>query len=189
MPTNLPAMHMNLTYVKQNRNNAVLHGVKAMPAKDITSDGTGSFAIDRHAFAETVHPKRASLIELNSKRWYGGQANRDASQTAANRRVYQIGLGSMNAAAGNFSFTSHTEKNTVKDALARVRGGGYVAPPKVTHKKTNAPVAHWQPLRTMNPIKDMTPSSKSHRYLKQFKLPIGPRPPGWSREHLSYGTM
>jgi hypothetical protein len=184
MPTSVPAMHMNLTYVKQNINNAVLQGVKAMPAKDITSDGTGSFAINRHAFAETVDP-----TQTPHKRWYGGQANRDASQTATQRRVYQIGLGSMNAAAGNFSFTSHTEKNTVNDALARVRGSGSVVPPKVTHKKTNAPVAHWQPLRTMNPIKDMTPPSKSHRYLKHFKLPIGPRPPGWSREHLSHGTM
>lgn len=151
------AMHMHLTYVKQNINNAVLKGVHAMPTKDSTSDGTGSFAMGRYTFIETAQKPSTAV-----KPWYG-ETNRDASQIAANRRVSQIGLGSLNSNGEDFSFTSSNEKNTIKDALARVRGSGYVAPPKSTHAKTNAPVPYWRPQRTTYPIKDMTPVSKSHR--------------------------
>ena len=186
MPYTFPMMHMNLTYVKQNFNNSILNGVHVMPAKDITSDGTGSFSMDRRSYSETAHTP--SLTEIQTKRWYGG-ANRDASQIAANRRMHEIGMGSLNANGGDMSFMSNREKNTVNDALVRVRGAGYVVPPKVTHKKTNAPVAHWQPIRTMNPIKNMTPVSRSHRYIRYYQLPIGPRPPGLSRDKLSVGHM
>jgi hypothetical protein len=150
-------MQMHLTYVKQNINNAVLKGVHAMPSKDITSDGANSFAIGRYTFLET-----AQKSSPETKRWYG-ESNRDASQIVANRRVAHIGMGSLNSNGGDMSFTSNNETNTIHDALARVRGSGYVAPPKSTHKVTNAPVPYWRPQRTTYPIKDMTPVSRSHK--------------------------
>ena len=42
---------------------------------------------------------------------------------------------------GGWNQKNSTEKNTVIDAISRVRGGGYVVPPKVTHRPIhNCPV-------------------------------------------------
>jgi len=120
-------------------NNAVLSGVHAMPLKDITSDGTSTFSSARHEYFQTV-PATANTVEQNrAKRWYG---NRDASQVAANRRVREIGAGSMNASKGPMAFVAKNDRNSRIDALARVRGGGCVVPPKVRHRvgKSDVPM-------------------------------------------------
>jgi hypothetical protein len=110
----------------KDTNNAVLSGVNAMPQKDITSDGTSTFAGARHEYFQTV----PNTVGAN-KRWFG---NRDASQVAANRRVREIGVGSMNASNGPMAFVAKNDRNSRIDALARVRGGGAVVPPKVRHR-------------------------------------------------------
>ena len=124
----MPLIYRSM-FAINNINNGTLSAVKAMPQKDITSDGNSSFAMDRQYYVDTGNP-------APNKKWYG---NRDASQIATNRRVREIGLGSLNSKKALTSFTTYKSVNTVQDALTRVRAGGAVVPPKVTHKKTNAP--------------------------------------------------
>jgi hypothetical protein len=120
-------------YSIQDINNAVLSGVKSMPAKDINSDGTNDFSIARRAYAETITETPNTVTQNLAKKWYGS-SNRDASQIAANRRIREIGVGSLNANANAMSFMSKSEQNSRIDALARVRGGGAVVPPKCTNR-------------------------------------------------------
>jgi hypothetical protein len=113
--------------------NGTLNGVRVMPQKDSTSDGTNSFAMDRHNYMESYHPPYTNA-QIYQKKWLGGN-NRDASQITRKNRVNVIGVGSMNTNGGLMSFTTHKVVNTVNDALRRVRAGGYVAPPKIAHNK------------------------------------------------------
>jgi hypothetical protein len=57
------------------------------------------------------------------KKWFG---NKDASQVTANARVSQIGIGTTGSP---LAFKSSTEKNSVRQALNRVRGGGRAVVP------------------------------------------------------------
>jgi len=113
-----------------NLNNGRLTGVKAMPAKDLTSDADSSFAADRRAYenilaVDTATPQPS---QISQKKWIGG--SRDASDVSYRRRIAAAGA-SMNPSGGAFSFTSKTEKNTVNDALTRCRSQGNCVPAKV----------------------------------------------------------
>lgn len=110
----------------QDMNNGILHAVRAMPGKDLTSDGGSSFAISRREYSHAVAPSNAVVLE---KKWFG---NRDASQITANRRIAGIGQGSLNMSASQMSFTTSNDTNTARQALNRVRGGGAVVSPKKT---------------------------------------------------------
>lgn len=138
----------------QNNNNAVLHTIKAMPRKDSTSDGTGYFSNARHEYCETVSTPN-TVQEKLQKKWYG---NRDASQIISNRRVHEIGVGSLNANKNPMAFMNKNDTNSRVDALARVRGGGYVVPPKVTNRPgtSGVPIAtepiHVPVIRTQHRI-------------------------------------
>lgn len=123
-------------------NNGTLSSQKAMPQKDITSTNEGEFAMDRRNYTETVNAGLSHNTNLNypQKKWLG---NRDASQVTSNRRVSNIGTGSLNANKGPMSFTTVKDVNTVNDALRRTRAGGAVVPPKVRASRTNAPTPTW----------------------------------------------
>ena len=126
--------------ILQPINNAVLGGERAMPMKDITSDGTSSFALNRMAFARRGAVEQGSSPE---NKWVGG--NRDASNVIAKKRIQYIANGSLNAQplysdVQKLSFTTKTDQNTQRDALHRTRSGGSRVPAKVTHKYTNPPV-------------------------------------------------
>lgn len=112
----------------QPNNNAVLSTTKAMPMKDSTSDGTSVFSNARREYCEIVPTTPETVQQKLSKKWFG---NRDASQIATNRRIHEIGVGTLNASKTPFAFTNKNDKNSRIDALARVRGGGSVVPPKV----------------------------------------------------------
>jgi len=152
-------------------NNNQLSGIKASPLKDSTSDGQSSFEMGRQVYARTLpyNPNTApststtynwhvrqnvqqtttlptgnSSQYMNGKKWYG---NRDASQIIRNRRTSQIGMGSLNASGNVMSYTSNIEKNSVQDALRRVRGGGAVAPEKKNANLNNAPTPSFAPIQ------------------------------------------
>ncbi len=112
--------------IRTQINNGTLSGVKAMPQKDITSDGTGSFALDRHNYSQSY-----TNSQLKQKKFIGG--NRDASSVIARRRANEVGVGSLNAGAGFTSFTTTRDINVTSNALSRVRGGGYMVPAKARH--------------------------------------------------------
>jgi hypothetical protein len=113
--------------------NGILHGRNAMPQKDSTSDAQNSFAMGRNQYINTLgYQTNTSIAIQNHKKWMG---NRDASQVTRNRRVNEIGVGSLNANNKAFAFTTTRDVNIVNDALRRTRGGGAVAPAKKNASK------------------------------------------------------
>jgi hypothetical protein len=118
-------------YRRNDINNGILSSQNAMPQKDFTSDGAGSFAIGRQNYVEIANAANTTTqSQKMSKKWYG---NRDASAVVANRRNASIGKGSINDANVPIGFTTNVDNNTARQALIRARAGGYVVPPKCVH--------------------------------------------------------
>lgn len=154
---------MNQQPLPKQINNGILYGRNAMPLKDLTSDNTDSFAQNRTIFqksyvppvdlsvpqvTQTIIQRQAPGIQhgfniqggatVNQKKWIGG--NRDSSQITRNRRVNTTGK--IQSTLGEQSFTNKSDNNTRNEALARVRGGGYTVPPKVTQKNVQQPIVN-----------------------------------------------
>ncbi len=116
--------------IKRNGiNNGTLNAVKAMPQKDLTSDGTSSFAMARRQYAE-VYPV-INQSTNKQKKFIGG--NRDASSVVARRRATEVGVGTLNASKVPMSMTGVRDINDTNSALRRVRAGGAYVPPKKTN--------------------------------------------------------
>ncbi len=110
-------------------NNGTMNAVKAMPQKDLTSDGTSSFAMYRRQYAE-VYPV-INQSTNKQKKFIGG--NRDASSVVARRRAIEVGIGTLNASQTAMSMTGVRDINDTNSALRRVRAGGAYVPPKKTN--------------------------------------------------------
>jgi hypothetical protein len=150
--------------VHQTINNGITHVQHGMPQKDITSDGDSSFSIARANYKKiyTVIPPHANNTTITplpstppqyivngtssgssgsqNKKWYG---NRDASQIIANRRISQIGKGSLNQSGSALSFQTKNDINVRRDALIRTRSSGYVTTPKIRNKPNNGLTPSW----------------------------------------------
>ena len=147
--------------ILEQLNNGILSGQNPMPLKDLTSDNADSFAINRSLFqksytkpinlsipqvTQTIIQRQSPGIQhgfniqggatVNQKKWIGG--NRDSSQVTKNRRVQTTGQ--VLSVTGPQSFKNTSDNNTRIDALARVRGGGYMVPPKVTQRSVQPPI-------------------------------------------------
>jgi DNA-directed RNA polymerase subunit beta len=96
--------------ILQTINNAVLGGERAMPMKDITSDGTSSFALNRMTFARRGAVEQGSSLE---NKWVGG--NRDASNVIAKKRIQYIANGSLNAQLEKIDYTEVNPTNWTTD--------------------------------------------------------------------------
>lgn len=123
-------------YRLQDINNGTLNAIKSMPVKDSTSDGTSTFSMDRNVYVQTLPSVTPTVKQNIEKKWF---KNRDASEVIRNRRINEVGVGSLNSANTQQSFTTHRVVNTVNDALRRVRAGGASAPPKKNALRTNGP--------------------------------------------------
>jgi len=124
-----------------NINNGTLNFMKAMPQKDITSDGGSTFEMGRQTYMRSF-PVLTNPAQTNpQKKWLG---NRDASQVTTNRKNQQMGV-SLNPNKNPMSFTTYKDVNTVNNALTRVRAGGAVAPPKKAANRNNAPTPTFSP--------------------------------------------
>ena len=110
-------------------NNGTLSSVKAMPQKDLTSDGTSSFAMARRQYTE-VYPVIDQSIN-KKKKFIGG--NRDASSVVARRRAVEVGVGTLNANMVPTSMMGVRDVNDTSSALRRARAGGAYVPPKKTN--------------------------------------------------------
>jgi len=116
--------------IRTELNNGIITAPKAMPMKDLTSDGAASFAMGRLNFVKGFTPNSTP------KKWIGG--NRDASQVTAHNRVYEMGI----IANTNLpvAFKNIKDNNTQRQALHRARSGGCSVPAKKIHKYANAPI-------------------------------------------------
>lgn len=141
-------------FILQDIKNNTLSANHAMPLKDSTSDGASSFEMGRKIYTNmnmaapvhqsTIHvsppttmrqPNNnfypTTVTSLAQKKWLGGN-NRDASQIIANRRNEGIGKASINLNNTKMAFcNNNNNSNMINSHLRRVRGGGYVVPPKV----------------------------------------------------------
>ncbi len=120
--------------ILQNNNNAILSDLKAMPLKDITSDGASSFTLGRMNYVRSYNSTQPNYIASNhvQKKWIG--RNQDASTITAGRRINSIGNGTLNAAQDPMAFTNGTQVNVVRNAKERTRNQGSSVPAKVTQK-------------------------------------------------------
>lgn len=116
-------------------NNGILKGANAMPQKDITSANENVFSLNRHTF---VRQTQVTGVTKPNKKWIGG--NRDSSNITSKRRINTIGEISSNKSGAPMSFTGVKPGNDVRDAKHRVRSGGSIVPPGVTHRYEGAPI-------------------------------------------------
>lgn len=139
--------------VLRDINNSRLQTRMAMPKKDLTSDGTASFELNRKLFIKSyVYPdtnnynsttakierealglngQQASIMGAANKlqkKWIGG--NRDASSITKARRIKESGKVISNLQNNPISFVKGNDMNLIAHAKARVRGGGAANVPK-----------------------------------------------------------
>lgn len=118
-------------FIYQTLNNRKLTAVKASPMHDINSSGDSHFSQSREQFMRAYSLPLANSIE-NQKKWF---KNRDSSSVIQKKRYNAIGNGSLNATNQPIQLSGQgNDVNRVKDALTRVRGGGYVTSAKVRAK-------------------------------------------------------
>lgn len=129
---------MNSVFIHNNNNinNAVMSGIRASPQKDLTSDGTSTFAMGRQDFMRTYN-STCTVKENVQKKWIGG--NRDSSRVVDKRRMIAIG-NSLNPTGGNISNMCKENANVIREAKHRARSGGSSVPAKKTHKGMEQPV-------------------------------------------------
>jgi len=148
-------MYMNQQPIITGINNGILTGRFAMPMKDSTSNNDAVFSMTRRLFNRSFIPTQSfnnsngtTMIQRESlglsnkvvidgkktplqKKWIGG--NRDSSNVISNRKIKNNGAILLNNNDG-VCFKNVKDNNTERDALIRVRSGGYRVPPSVTQK-------------------------------------------------------
>ncbi len=154
---------ISLFPIRNQLNNSILSGNRAMPQKNITSNNDSNFSNSRHAYIESYFAQTTPLVKTDNhtvlgqkelsinhvyavqastvqKKWIGG--NRDASNIISKRRINSVGTGSLNASGKPMSFETVSDNNTERQAYHRVRSGGSAVPAKCTNKYVNAPIFH-----------------------------------------------
>jgi len=126
-------------YSPTHLNNGILSARKAMPMKELNSDGDSSFAMDRRVYMRT--PISSDKLEIVAKKkWYGGSSVRDSSLVIEKRVKNGVGVGTLNAGGNPISFQTVKDVNVTREALVRVRNIGSCVPAKKIHNYANAPV-------------------------------------------------
>jgi hypothetical protein len=119
-------------FIYQDNNNRVLTAIKASPMHDIDSAGDSNFSHPREQYVRAYSNLSVSNDVKQHKKWFG---NHDSSAITERRRYNAIGTGSLNASGKPINFSGKSaDMNVNRDALARVRGSGYVTTPKVRAK-------------------------------------------------------
>jgi hypothetical protein len=114
-------------FLYQTIENGILRVAKAMPQKDINSNGDSGFSQSREQYVRSQNV-------VQNKKWMG---NRDSSSVTERRRFNAIGKSSINAVNQPIAFSQHNDINTTRDALIRVRSSGYVTTPKIRANLNN----------------------------------------------------
>ena len=140
-------------YSPTHSNNGILSARKAMPMKEMNSDGDSSFAMDRRVYMRTpvsnrwnnTHPEgEVSNMDILSviakKKWYGGSSVRDSTVVMEKRVKNEVGVGTLNADGNPISFKTVKDVNVTREALIRVRNIGSSVPAKKIHNYDNAPI-------------------------------------------------
>jgi hypothetical protein len=129
-------MFYNFMYSPTHSNNGILSARKAMPMKEMNSDGDSSFAMDRRVYIRSP----VSLETIAKKKWYGGSSVRDSSVVLNKRIKNEVGVGTLNAGGNPIAFKTVKDVNVTREALVRVRNIGSCVPAKKIHNYPNAPI-------------------------------------------------
>jgi hypothetical protein len=128
-------------YTIQDINNGMLSTRNAMPMKDANAIGDSVFSQGREQYMRS----HSSVSTTNATQLHKKWSRCQDSSTVTQRRQYDaIANGSLNFNEQPMNLAAHVEKNTVDDALRRVRSGGYVTSKKVRAKQGNAPTPSWK---------------------------------------------
>lgn len=126
-------------YSPTHSNNGILSARKAMPMKEVNSDGDSSFAMDRRVYIRA--PVSSDKLEtIAKKKWYGGSSVRDSSVVLNKRIKNEVGVGTLNAGGNPTAFKTVKDVNVTREALVRVRNIGSCVPAKKIHNYENAPI-------------------------------------------------
>ncbi len=119
----------------QNINNNILSGRMCMPLKGLNSAGDSLFSQGRQQYYRAHSSIPVTNATQIHKKWFRDQSSSSVTQ----RRQYDaIAQGSLNFGETPMHLSAGVEKNTVNDALRRVRSSGYVTTKKVRAKPANA---------------------------------------------------
>jgi hypothetical protein len=126
-------------------NNGILSARKAMPMKEVNSDGDSSFAMDRRVYMRapvsiSSNPDMDTLSVIAKKKWYGASSVRDSTLVMEKRVKNEVGVGTLNADGNPMSYKTVKDVNVTREALVRVRNIGYRVPAKKIHNYANAPI-------------------------------------------------
>jgi len=117
-------------------NNSITSAKHGVPLKDLTTDTTMFFAMNRYRYIRT---KDLSITSENEntikkqKQWYGNNNSQTAKTNYFNKRVNNP-ESVFNSEGKPMSNTNNYERNYVERSIKRVRAGGARVPLKVTHK-------------------------------------------------------
>ena len=128
---------------KQNQPNNLTHAVMGMPFKPDQMTQGSFFAMSRAAYKRKVNQNVDSVGQLplqpgtsqlgtaplGKKKWYGASSSRMCSEHTNLKGIEATGKSSTNATSQSMSF-SGSDQTSVKNALARCRSNGCVAPKK-----------------------------------------------------------
>jgi hypothetical protein len=119
-------------FIYQDINNRTLSAIKASPMHDIDSAGDSQFSQAREQYVRAhSNVQQTNEVKIH-KKWFG---NRDSSAVTERRKYESVGTGSLNASGKPMSLSGNGNDHNVRiDALARVRGGGFVTSAKVRAK-------------------------------------------------------
>ena len=105
--------------LKNRGNNAIMNSKGSMPQKFSPSSGDSIFARARSGYSNNVGNSSGKLLS----------GHYDSSQITNLRKINAVGKGTMTKSTVSFQGKSN-DKTFVNSSLARVRGGGCVAPKK-----------------------------------------------------------
>jgi hypothetical protein len=132
-------MFYNFMYSPTHSNNGILTARKAMPMKEMNSDGDSSFAMDRRVYMRTPISSDTPTV-IAKKKWYGGSSVRDSTLVMEKRVQNEVGVGTLNAGGNPSAFKTVKDVNVTREALVRVRNIGSSVPAKKIHNYANAPI-------------------------------------------------
>ena len=168
-------------------NNNELSTSGAMPLKDNVADGTNTFSLFRHRLTKSpafFKENTRTQTEIKQKKWYGNSANRDSSLIVNRRNNEEVGLVSKNVDNARMTFTSHTNRNDVSQAISRARSRGYVVPPKFRYRDTPTIEEEEEDYYTPQPFNTILKSANSASAPSTVATSFTP----FNRYMIKYGT-
>lgn len=120
----------------ENTNNAIIAARAAMPTKEITSDSSNYYSLNRNKFVRTIDTSNHVNNEYKyeaSKKWYGNYGSGEAISGYRKRRL-DFSKSILNIQGNEFSSTNNYKANDVNQSLQRTRAGGATVPSKVVNR-------------------------------------------------------